>query len=224
MIENKFYNLIKILKALNKESDNYFRVIKLIDDKHKNLLSKNNFIYFEFSIYLDFMFFHKKYLEKEVQFILSQMSDIVEKFHEDLKSLQLRIIKTLYYFENKQTTEIDFIKSKLSNLSVPNKIDQLEGDFFKLISFLEEYRKHLEIFMNFIFFNLNHSTLTYEMKKYTEAEYTSLNTIYLLHNKIIENIVDRSINMLQDLLNKMIYFNSCINSKKFEQYCLNKNE
>lgn len=224
MIENKFYNLIKILKVIHKESENYFHVIKLIDDKHKNLLSKNNFIYFEFSIYLDFMFFHKKYLEKEVQFILSQMSDIVEKFHEDLKSLQLRILKSLYYFENKQSTESDFIKSKLSNVIAPNKNDQIEGEFFKLMSFLEEYRKHLEILMNFIFFNLNHSSLTYEMKKYTETEYTSLNAIYLLHNKILENIVDRTTNMLQDLLNKMIYFNSCINSKKFEQYCLNKNE
>lgn len=220
MIEKDFQQIIEILKKIDIEYDKYKTYIDEISDKHKNLLSKNNFQFYEYSIHLDYMFYYKTYLQKEIDFYSLQKSIILGKLYDDLKSLKIKIIKSLHYFYN-NILESEFISSRLKKFNDSNIINNIQNEFNYILTLLEEYKKFVELIMNFIFFNMNNnSNLLYDLKKYTEAEYTNINTLYLLYNKILKNIIDRTNDILNDHLHKIIYSNSIIEKNKIEKYII----
>lgn len=221
MIEKDFHQIIEILKKIDIETNKYKSYIVEISEKHKNLLSKNNFPFYEYSIHLDYMFYYKTYLQKEIDFYSLQKSIILEKLYDDLKNLKIKIIKSLHYFYN-TISESEFINSKLKKFNDCNIINNIQNEFHFILTLLEEYKKFVELMMNFIFFNINNnSNLLYDLKKYTETEYTNINTLYLLYNKILKNIIDRTVDMLNDHLDKIIYSNSIIDKNKIEKYMIN---
>ena len=91
MIDKDFHQIIEILKKIDLESDKYKTYIDEISDRHKNLLSKNNFQFYEYSIHLDYMFYYKTYLQKEIDFYSLQKSIILGKMYDDLKSKNLNL-------------------------------------------------------------------------------------------------------------------------------------
>lgn len=208
MIEDKFKNFLENLKYIHIEFKNYENIINSINEHHKKLLSKNTIIYYDYSSFLDYIFFYKNYLSKEYDFFKNQLNIIIYNTYIDLNNLSLRIFKSLNYFQD---------SSSISNLEFKNKnIDEniLQSQFSSILTNLKQYENNLHNLIKFIFTNISDSKLLQDLKKNTEYEYSKLNSIYILYNKILNEIIDRNNDLILDLLSKIKYYLKILDDKK----------